>query len=487
MPQLPVYNSQRNIAANPVAPQQTGAEQPYIDQQKVLSTVADISSKWQQAQDVMQSTDAKAKYEVGVADIQSRAAADPDFNNADKYKAELAKLKETTIKGVSNGAVKNGLAMEFNHGNQIAEIKIGAGFQAKQMEYNKVQVATNLDALEQKKLSASTPAEAAHIEGEIKNLLEAQVASGVLTYAEADKALKDAQKTAVKYEIYADNSTKEEDSLLLKELKDPKGKYSYLDPNTRLSMIEESQRRIFQNNQTFKRESEASKNERFNNIFQKANEGTLTLNDLDVELQAAKDNVPGAMSQKEILNIRDGIMSRVKTDLEIVTDNDEKANQYLTFVDNFIDSESDRQKGREAIAAAYKDGVLSDKEASLLNSIKRETEDIQWNRETATNNMIPFKNAIRNVGDFFRGKKHSTDAEAAIAIKKLLAGVSGGEKIDAAVERVKNEYNIEKNPELLNVPESGAIYMDIEGNLKILKNVDGKIVAEDYKESSNGI
>lgn len=477
MPTMPVYNAQRNITPQTEAPFRNEAAQTSENALKITSALQNVTQKWSDAHDVMQYTEAKAKYEVAALDIHMRANADPDFKNSAQYSKELGDLKSNSLEGIDNQAIGNKLGMEIDYNNKISAIKIDSQFKQKEVEYNKVMVKSNLDALLQKKLSAATDAERAQYDDEINALLDANVKSGVLSYEEAAAQLKDSQKTSVKYEIYNDASTQEKDSEILKELRDPKGKYSYLDPKTRLDLVEESQRRIFQNNQTFKRANELSKDTRFQNIFQKANEGTLTLSDLDAEQADADAGDPGALDQKEILSIRKGLQSKIKTDLEAITSSNEKAAKYHEFIDNFIDDETDRQKGRELIVNAFKDGILSTKEAALLNSLKRETEDIQFNRNPYFfEGLKPIiKPAITAIRSFFRGKETSSEQEAALAIKALLNGAADGKEIEKLIPKIINEDRVKTTPDIKTFSETGQLMIDPVTGVKALVFPDGHI------------
>ena len=105
MPILPVYDAKRNINAIPAAPLENQAAEPWKQAQKATGEVIDVVQKWSDANDVMQYTEAKAKHDLLVADIESRAAADPDFKNSEKYALELQKAREESVKGISNQAV----------------------------------------------------------------------------------------------------------------------------------------------------------------------------------------------------------------------------------------------------------------------------------------------------------------------------------------------------------------------------------------------
>lgn len=477
MPTLPIYNQQQNVSpvqTSPLRnpdPLRNDASQPFEDDQKVLNTLGQVAQKLSDANDVMQYTEAKAKHGIAIADIQARAAADPDFKNTDKYKAELAKANASASSGISNQMVASRASMEFEQDSMIAGIKIGAQFHDKQLAYNKVMVKQSLDTMIQGKLNATTPAEAAQYDVKINNLLAENLQTGTINYEEAEKLLTNSQETAVKYEVYSDTSTQEKDSALLKELKKPNGKYSFLDPDTRLKMIEESQRRIFQNNQTLKREAEVNRDGNFNDIFTKANEGTLTLNDLDAQMAIPEE--VGGIPKKQLLEIRKGLQTRIKNDLETIVDSQPKAAEYLEFVDNFIANETDRQKGREAIVTAYKDGILSPKEATFLNKLKKETEDIKNLRsreDFMTNSLVPFKNGINAINDWFTGKKNFTESEKALAIKQMLSmSASGADPYDVSQQIIK-QTTVNKNPNILNLSPEGQLTIDENGYVKVMNN-----------------
>jgi hypothetical protein len=408
----------------------------------------------------MQLTEATAKHNVATADIQARAAADPDFKNSVKYLKELEDIKKNAAIGIDNKEVANKAKFQFEQDSMIAGIKIQADARSKEMSFNKANMKVGIDAIQKKKLTA-TDAEKMQADAEIENMIEANLKAGVISYDEADKMLKDSQKLGVQYAIYADAATKESDSQVLKELRDPKGEYGYLDADTRLDLIQDSQRRIFQNNQTMKREAETARDERFNSIFSKANQGTLTLHDIDSEMNIPEEQ--GGIPQKQLLDIKEGIQRRVKSDLAVIVDSDDKAANYLKFIDNFIDDETDRQKAREDLAAAYKDMILSDKEASYLNSLKRETEDIEFQR---TN--VPFKGAVNAIRSTMRRRKTATESEAALSIKQLLNAAADGKDPIETSKQILYQDAIQRNPNIMLIPEGGQMHIDADGNVKIL-------------------
>lgn len=489
MPSLPTYNSRSNIRANTVAPLREGeAQRDAQPLQQVIGATGEFAQKVSDANDVMQYTEARAIHSTSLANLEARAKADPDFKNSDKYTKELYEIKKTSVSGISNQRLAAKASYEFGAESNIIQNRITTDFNDKRIAYTRVLAKNEIDGYLKEKLSYPEGSkEAQYYTDKIESTLYDNVVAGVFDAKTADTMLKESQETAVKYNVYNDNSTQEKDSQVLADLKNPKGKYSFLPPDDRLKLIEESQRRIFQNNQTMKREAEFSRDGRFNDIFTKANDGTLTLNDLDQEMKIPEDQ--GGIPKKQILDIRKAMQSRIKTDLQVIVDNSEKAGEYASFVDNFISDETDRQKGREAIVNAYKDGILSPKEASFLNSLKREAEgikSIKSREEFMGNNMIPFKNAINAVNDFFTGKKNFTESDKALAIKNLLNGSADGVDPKEASQTVIKQAIINSNPSILNFNPDGQIVLDENGNVRMMNNFGDYWNPEESFKKSQG-
>jgi hypothetical protein len=205
MPTLPTYTSQQKITTQQSEVTRTGAEAPYEMAGKAISATQDAAVKWSNALDTIQYTTAKANYETGVAQLEAKALADPDYNNSDAYYKELAKLKTDNTKGFQNKAVESRMAFEIDNANQIAQIKIGTIFRKKQIEYTRgVAVPKAIEALQAKMLISSSPEEFAQAKKEINDLVDINVSSGVYSYEDGEKLKKEAELTAAQNSIYTD-------------------------------------------------------------------------------------------------------------------------------------------------------------------------------------------------------------------------------------------------------------------------------------------
>jgi len=134
-PVLPRYDSNRQLTTQqPQVFAQADPNANTLDKMaEVTGKVADMTVKWSNAVDTIQTTTAKANYETGMADILARAEADPDYNNSDKYFQEVEKLRKDSTKGMSNPAAKSRVTFELDHSSQIANIKIGGLYKKKQI------------------------------------------------------------------------------------------------------------------------------------------------------------------------------------------------------------------------------------------------------------------------------------------------------------------------------------------------------------------
>ena len=433
-------------------------------------TMAEVQDAQDKVRDFRQVNEASVYHSEQTSNLHTLAKNDPNIDPA-KYATELDKLTTEAAKTISSPLAKEEFMAKAKQQNIVINYGIRDLYRTQQIEGAKAVVLLKGQQLEDNaggmdQVSRDT----AGID--FKMTLEDAIKKGVYNKAEAqllwEKTQNKINENIVKYDIYNDPATQEKDSITLAELKSGKdGKYGFLNSSDRLALIQDSQRRIFQNNQTYKRENELSKDTRFNNIFDKQNQGTLTLQDIDNEFQTSEKE--GGIPKKQLLEIKKGIETRVKNALEVIIGNNDKAEEYLKFIDNFINDESDRQKGREYLAGAYGDKILSSQEASFLNKIKAEAGDIESNRalENAPK-WLGLVTAIKALREGIKGRKTHTDSEAAFAIKQLLNGMGQGKNSTELIKNILYQDAIKRNPALLNIPKDGQLHLDTDGSLKIV-------------------
>lgn len=245
-----------------------------------------------------------------------------------------------------------------------------------------------------------------------------------------NKDVNTANINRAEYSVYNDQATKEEDSVVLAELKKGKdGIYNYLTPGQSIDLIKKDQQRIFQNNQTFKRDLDISQNVRHDSILDKISQGTLTLKDIDNELLITPEN--GGVPKKTLISYQRGIERGIENDLKSITSAKTaqgkltpqavKAKKYLELIDSFVDDKVDLWKAREKMAEAFSDSILNPKELKFLDNLKNDLQDIEWNRKSGI-----IKSTIESTKQKLKIQSNPSDEEVALRIKQLLNGVNAG-------------------------------------------------------------
>ena len=477
MPIMPTYESKRNINARTAEPLRNEASQKFKPMQEVVGAIQQVTQAWSDANDVMQSNEAKGMYETEVTRILAAASEDNDYKNSNKYFKELQDAKNNSLDGISNKMVQENLSMEMDFGNQMAGIKIDTNFKKKQIAANRFGVAETIKDLQVKRMNAS-PSEAMQYDAMIKSELDANVAIGVYSQEEALKIYDDSLKLAVQYDIYADPATTEEDSAVLAELRDTDGKYKDVSAEERLGLIKDSQRRIFQNNQTLQNEYKKSKKSRIENIYEQIDAKTLTFADLDAEkeVSAEKDGIPS----KTLQIIEKGQRNELLLELPLIATKHDSAVKYINAMTDYVDNIDDQNKIMEYIATAYEVGGLNPQESKFLEDFHAQAMGIKDARNRANfmqNNFIPFKNSINAFTKFMGGVPLAKEEDHAMALHSMIIDVTKGVDPIQAKNDAILKFIQKSNPDISNFSEEGQPVMDANGNTKIMYP-DGKVKGE---------
>jgi hypothetical protein len=150
MPTIPRY--ERNARLTTQAPSVTRSEQFAGAEGRAISqlgqAMGQVAQRWQQTVDTAQLNSYKARKEVSLADLQARANADQNPNNADTYIKELKKVKEKSLEGL-NPRVKRVAEAELQKDLALAEIKIRNNFRKKTIKAGKKDLELATDTLSQ--------------------------------------------------------------------------------------------------------------------------------------------------------------------------------------------------------------------------------------------------------------------------------------------------------------------------------------------------
>lgn len=467
MPVFPTYDSKRNINATPASPILNEAAKPFQDNEKMITAATDIVQKWSDAHDVMQYTQKKAAGQVELAKIEAEASVSNDFSkeNVKSFQDRIAKVKQNMLVGIDNAAVANKLAMELDLDTQISSIKVASGFRKKEIDFGKLDLQSAVDGLVQKKLNspAGSPEEAEY-DTQMRELIQSYISRDIISYEEADKMLKAAQKTGVEYKVYSDDATQESESEILAELKKADGKFKFLDPDSRLAMIKKSQDRIYQNNQTMKRQIVEVQNTRTNSFIQDLMSYKVDLKRIDDEVAIPEDQ--GGIKREMLKTARAAVINPLRSStgpLADLVNTNAKAADFYRFIDKFIYAEEDVDRAREQLLKMYADGRITGPEGAYLDQIKRAALDIQQKDSTAANNL---GNAIRTAWRSFTSYRTPDPQASANAIHEILLGASKGQDPQKVADRVVQDDLFRRNPNVARVPDEGIV-QDIWGNFKV--------------------
>jgi hypothetical protein len=435
-PILPTYQSKQNVNANISEPMREEATQPFKDQQKVLGALQDITQKWSDAHDVMQYTEAKAKYGVATADIENRAAVDPDFKNSGKYFKELEDAKKNSITGISNKQVGDKLNAEFDYGNEISKIKIDANFKGKQLEYNKVMLSTNIDELQRRRILSSTPSEKMDYEERISSLINYNKIAGTISDAEAHKLLLASKESGALAGISVNPDA------AIQELKDNKGYYSDMPLEDRASLIEKAKdlkhRQAKEDTQLIK---DIQMNTEAQIVMDMANGKSVPLSSLSEMLKKNIITADFAESAIKAITSPDSIGA--------ITNSEE----FSKLTEDIFKSDK-KEEVRKTVKNILKgggDGKLSKDDMAILIS-SAQNKNIE-KRDAASL-------AVKTLGDWADKVK----ADRADVFRDFQKKISSGKEPQLAVQETMNENTVKIKPELIKLPVTGKVMIDKNGN-----------------------
>lgn len=198
MPNLPTYESKRNISTSIGGPVlRDEATQAYDAPLKAIDTAFDLNQKWMQAQDTIQYTSYKAN--VGEAEIAllQTATNDTNINNSDARIAEFKRVQDASLKGTNSKALQQKMALEGQLELKMFASKVDGIYKIKQIHV------ANADAMRlieiQKSNYINSPDEEGKLEAsnQIAKVVSDQVKVGLWWKDDGDEkyntAIKEAQ------------------------------------------------------------------------------------------------------------------------------------------------------------------------------------------------------------------------------------------------------------------------------------------------------
>lgn len=180
MPNFPRYQSKGSLTTqqpSAFAPTDTTGEVVAKAGQQIGKDIQESSLKWSNAVDTIQKTTSAANRKIGLLDINTRAANDPNYNNADQYIKEAEKLIAETSKGFSSKTAETENAIEAAYDFKVTQVQIQNTYKKKMIDVGQTSTFKLLD------MEANKPG--ADMESRMSGILNQQVAAGVFDHKDA--------------------------------------------------------------------------------------------------------------------------------------------------------------------------------------------------------------------------------------------------------------------------------------------------------------
>lgn len=481
MANIPQFVSKERVSSEaPAVMQRTEKVGVMADPSSVESNVGrqaaeqlfDLGQKMIKVENANDNSKAQIQYTQGMLAFEEEVKKDPaKFKEYDNY---MQKLEDAAAKNFRNADARETFKQDSGLKNVIFKNKLQADVFKQQVKLDQVNTVANAKVKAEAAYSVPKEQLPLALAGIKQDFTEAEKRG---TFDQADslvqynKIVEDIRTGRPQKAIYDDQSTQEDESEVLKQLKaGAQGQFPDLTFDERTKLIKESQQRIFNNNQAYKRRNETSQQERNTGVIDKLANLNLTLNDVDAEFAIPEDK--GGIPRNTLLTYKKGLLTGIKNNLTYMLNEKSgtgyaarataRANtvkQYNELIELYIDDKSDMWKAKEALANAWKDGALDPIEAKLLDPLKSQLNDISFNRS-----KNPLVWAIKEIKSHVLNQSNSTDEDLARNIKQLLGGVAGGQEPREVTKQMLSEVVKSKLPDYQSYPKEGVIKYDKGGN-----------------------
>lgn len=427
---LPRYNSseQLNTQPNAVVRQGAGDTADIIGQ--TAGQVSDITTKWSQAMDTIQSTTVKANIKTALPDIEQRALADPEYNNIDKYYQELDSLKKNNIKGFQSKANEQQTALDVDLDLQLAKLRIDNVYKKKALDVGRASTLKLLDLEQSNYINAQTEEEKLTATSNMKNIMLDKQKAYLFGYEEGDKLVN--------------------------------------------KLIEEAQDAI-KDRESLKRVKEKE--------FRLANETAVN----DNEKNYIKMKVTGVDKLGTPIS-RDEMINLVRKDLDNKTVSPEFADRYInalkspkavgakTVDKDFADMMSDISKGiktperiRKNMLELVSDGYLSEKDFQAVSTYFDLLSD-KHPDDLVANSIRKGWFGIETITENTTAKEESRSRMS----RSYIANITGGTDPQVSAQEAIRTEVLYLHPEVVNYP-NGMQVIDSKGRRKIIKQ-NGEVI-----------
>lgn len=458
MPSLPIYESRQNLQPQVAAPLRDEASQDFENQQKINTTLQGIRQQWSQANDVMQYTEATAKFGAKLYDIESRAYSDPDFRDPERYFEEISKAKEESLSVVKNQRNAALLGYKFDQDGLATKLKISNDFNDKKEIYNKQMLQDNLSILFEKSLTAMSEAESLNYRKEAEFLVNQNLSNYTISRDEAEKYVTDARTKAVEGMVYS-----APDVAIQKLNQNDYG----LDAKSKNKYIEEANSVIKKNIEIAQWRINQTQTKATIELSDALSAGTLTP-------VMVRDMQQKGLIDSETAAIFDSIALKKTYEIPESTSL-AQPDYFLRLIEDSMGRKDKIQKVMADAAKAYGDHKLGTNQYLYFIQSAKETFDRQSKGIfTTSRGQNKFVAAMDGIKAFFKNLGESKKEDFNSAVASFTDRIKPGEDPHVVKDQVINEHRVKIKPAIENFPENGKLMVDKNGN-KALVYPDGRI------------
>lgn len=458
MPTLPGYDSKQSV--NPIATAPLRNNDPMIneaaaagqDTQNMLKTLDVVTQKLSDANDVMQFTKAKSTAQIGLAQQEALAKADPNPDNADAHLKAIQNVADKSVDGISNQMVAQKASSEIKADAFVAGIKINSMFKEKQMLANDIALGSYADTAAQNKSNAVTPALGMQVEQDFLKTIQTNYAAGLITEGRAKGLIDDYRIGEVKNDIIKEGATQIGDSSVLTEIQKGKdGKYNALSTDQRTEASRMVRLQVRDNKQI---STEQNMSTRIDTIKGIANGEITWQNTKFITDMAQKDPDLAEALQKNLTeNKKGGTYSAQEdknADFESLASDIFKANT--------------KEDINKYLLKALTPGMSMDRLSILVNAAEQRGSTLPTMKDSTNGQVDPkqqqIDSAFKHIQNYVKVNKPKDDNVIINFFKNLGTATP---PIEAA-SRAINAESIKNRPDIIGNPPTGRTMIDKYGN-----------------------
>ena len=343
-------------------------------------------------------TRAENQRDIALQDVLTQAEKDTDTSKErlSYYKDQVGKVISESSKHITTPLEKDIFAQESLGKGNIANVNIHNTFNKKNIDLAKVELDKSMEIKGDEWIKSGSPKDKERIILERNLKIKQAMEAGFLDQASAQKMVYDMDKDWAKAQVEYDISI---DPFTAKELLEGSA-YQGISEDKRIELLKQANTAI--NARTIELED---------NVMNKILADEMSIEELK-SLSIPKDK-GGLGSVKANIYI-EKMESKMKQDITAVEKQKPKSKKYIKLIDQMVDNNVDNFNLKQEVVGAYLDGVIDTNENKMLLSMKKNLQDMRWNRKTDW-----FTNSVNAVKSWF-GQNNPGDDALASSLKTLI-------------------------------------------------------------------